>query len=54
MNASARILSGDVHAHNDFENPKAVVIKKLAVKEQNGRLLVNLPPCSVASVIIKA
>ena len=52
--AAGRILTGEVHSHNDFQNPKAVGIKKLTVKTENGRALVNLPACSVAEIIIKA
>lgn len=52
--ASGRILTGEVHAHNTFDNPNAVAIKKLSVKEADGRLLVNLPACSVAEIIVKA
>lgn len=52
--AEGRILTGDAHDHNTFENPDNVAIKPLKVKTENGRAKVTLPPCSVACVVVKA
>ena len=48
--ASGRILTGEVHALNTFDNPENVTIKPLDVKTENGRAAVILPPCSVTAV----
>ena len=51
---SAEILAGkDIHDRNTFEKPKAVGIRKLDVVVKNGKVLFELPPCSVATVTLK-
>ena len=49
--ASARILTGEVHAHNDFDHAEDVVIRALPVELTEGRICVTLPPCSVAEIM---
>jgi alpha-N-arabinofuranosidase len=45
---AAQIAASDVHAHNTFENPNAVVIKEApAGTVQNGVLTHRFPPASV-------
>lgn len=51
--AEGRILSGEVHAHNDFDNPESVIIKPLDVRVENGKATVALPACSVAEITLK-
>ena len=52
--AEGRILTDEVHAHNDFDNENAVTIKPLAVRTENGRVLVDIPACSVAEITLRA
>ena len=49
-NVSARILTGDAHDLNDFGKPDNVVIKPCSVGNENGDLIITLPPCSVVAV----
>lgn len=51
--AEGRILSGEVHDHNDFEHSDKVVIKPLEVRLEGGKAFVGLPECSVAAVTLK-
>ncbi len=51
--AAGRILSGEVHAHNDFENPGCVAIKPLDIRIENGKAVVALPACSVVEITLK-
>ncbi|MBR3764935.1 MAG: alpha-N-arabinofuranosidase [Clostridia bacterium] len=51
--ASARILTGDVRAFNDFDHPEDVVIRPFDVTLTGGRLTLTLPPCSVAEVTLR-
>jgi alpha-N-arabinofuranosidase len=48
--AEARILTADVHAHNDFDAPEAV---KPAEAQVGEGLKICLPKCSVVSVILR-
>ncbi|MBR6221994.1 MAG: alpha-N-arabinofuranosidase [Lachnospiraceae bacterium] len=50
--ASARIISGDAHAHNTFDSPENVVITEHKVEIDNKQLNIVLPPCSVCEVIL--
>jgi alpha-N-arabinofuranosidase len=50
--AAAEILTGEVHAHNDFDNPETVVIRECPVSIAEGRATIQLPPCSVVRVIL--
>lgn len=51
--ANARILTGDCHDYNSFDNPENVVIRECAVTLNGDRLSVKLPACSVVSVVLK-
>lgn len=51
--AEGRLLTGEVHEHNTFDEPERVTIKPLTVNTADGRLTVNVPPCSVAELTIK-
>jgi alpha-N-arabinofuranosidase len=52
--AEASVLtSADMHAHNTFEQPNAVQLKKQTVAVEGDRLTVTLPPASVSSITIQ-
>lgn len=51
--ASARILTNEIHAHNTFDNPNVVGIADHNVVEKDGKLSVELPACSVVEVTLK-
>ena len=51
---SARILTGEVHALNDFDHPDNVTIKPYDVEKVHGGIKVKLPPCSAVAVEINA
>lgn len=54
VNASAKILSSEIHAHNSFDCPQNVAIKDYdGYVVENGRLTVTLPCHSVVSVTLK-
>ena len=48
--ASARILTGDVHDHNTFDDPEKVIISDYDARIDDGKLKIKLPVCSVAEV----
>ena len=48
--ASARILTGDVHDHNTFDDPEKVFISDYNARIDDGKLKIKLPACSVAEV----
>lgn len=48
--ASARILTGDVHDHNTFDDPEKVIISDYDARIDEGKLKIKLPACSVAEV----
>ena len=48
--ASARILTGDVHDHNTFDDPEKVIISDYDALRDDGKLKIKLPACSVAEV----
>ncbi len=50
--AEGRILTAEVHAHNDFDNPENVVIKPLEVSCENGGAELVLPACSAAEIVL--
>lgn len=51
--ASARILTEEVHACNDFDMPERVVPKAFPVSLADNMLSVTLPPCCVVSVSVR-
>ena len=51
--AKARMITGDAHAHNDFDKPDEVAITDLGAEIEDGRLKLRLPACSVAAVTIE-
>ena len=51
--ASARILTADVHDFNDFDAPERVAPAEYDVKLENGAVSAELPPCSVVCVTLK-
>ena len=49
---SARVLSGEIHAHNTFDRPDAVEPQSLDVQASGAAFVVVLPPaCIVAAQI---
>ncbi len=51
--AEGRMLTGDAHDHNTFDDTDKVHIQPLSVRVENGRAIVALPACSVAAVTLK-
>ncbi len=47
---SARILTGDAHDHNTFDNPEKVIISDYNAEIDGNKLKITLPACSVAEV----
>ena len=53
--AELRLLTGEPHAHNDFDAPEAVKPVQADVIRKTARgLVVSLPPCSVAALTLHA
>ncbi len=50
---SARILTNEVHAHNDFDTPDTVKIEPHTAALENGTVKVKLPACSIVEVTLK-
>ncbi len=50
---SAEILTGDVHDHNDFDNPEKVVISAAEASLGGNTVTVTAPACSVISVRVQ-
>ena len=51
-NIAGRILSGEIHAKNDFTS-SPVQIRSLEIRaEEGGEFSVTLPPCSVAEITL--
>lgn len=50
--ASGRLLTGEVHELNSFDEPDRVKIQPLTVNTGDGKTQILLPPCSVAAVRI--
>ncbi len=47
----AEILTGDMGAYNTFDNPEAVKLQKFEnYRIEQGRIIINIPPCSVLHV----
>ena len=51
--AEGRVLTGEVHEHNTFDEPDRVTISALTVNTADGKAAAVIPPCSVAAVKIK-
>ena len=52
--ASARILTDEVHAYNDFDNPERVGIKDMEVKAEGSRIALDIPACAVVCITLEA
>ncbi len=52
--ATARILTGDVHDYNDFGAEPKVKLADYDVAIADGKLKVNVPPCSVIAIEVNA
>ena len=50
---TARILTGEVHAHNTFDEPENVTIKPLEAEIKDGKVTFRLPACSAATVEVR-
>ncbi|GAP06402.1 alpha-L-arabinofuranosidase [Anaerolinea thermolimosa] len=50
--AQARVLSGEIHAHNTFDAPHQVVPQPMTVDVKNQQLHVVLPPASVVTITV--
>lgn len=51
--ASARALSGEIHAHNTFDAPEALQPAALAVTARGAELRVSLPPACVTALTVE-
>lgn len=51
--ASARILTGEIHAKNTFDEPDAVKSEKCDVTLTDGNVSFTIPPCSVMSITLE-
>ncbi|MGN0505381.1 MAG: alpha-N-arabinofuranosidase [Lachnospiraceae bacterium] len=51
--ASARILTNEVHACNDFEHPERVAIQDMAVETDGSRIGLTVPPCAVVCITLE-
>ena len=49
----ARILTGEIHSHNTFEQPEAIQPQAYAVSATGSRFTVTLPAASVAALEIE-
>jgi alpha-N-arabinofuranosidase len=47
---TARVLTGEIHAHNTFEVPETIQPTPMALKLEGRDLVLNLPPASVVAV----
>ncbi len=50
--ATARALSGEIHTHNTFDAPEALVPAPMDVKAQGSQFVVTLPAASVVAVAV--
>ena len=50
MNDRIKLASSDMHAHNTFDQPNAVMPATLPVTSGGGLLNVNIPPASVVKL----
>ena len=48
--AEARILTQEVHAYNDFDSAERVKTEEYHADVEEGRVSINLPPCSIVEV----
>jgi alpha-L-arabinofuranosidase len=48
--ATGKVLSGKIHAHNTFDEPEIVKPKPLTIEIRNGRVSMTLPAACVAAV----
>lgn len=53
VSAEAVILTGEVHAHNDFDAPEAVKPQRYDVMLTEGGFRLVLPKCSVVTVTLR-
>lgn len=51
--AESRILTGESRDYNDFDNPEKITINNHNAQLIDGGLSLQLPPCSVVTVILK-
>ena len=51
--AEARVLSGEIHVHNTFDQPETVKPVPLAVQASGSELKITLPAASVAAVSVQ-
>jgi alpha-N-arabinofuranosidase len=48
--ARGQVLAGAPRDHNTFEQPEKVRPRELSVSVRQGRLVLEMPPCSVAAI----
>ena len=50
--AAARVLAGEIHAHNTFEQPETIQPDPFTAKAEGASFTVTLPPASVVALEI--
>ena len=53
QSASARVLSGEIHVHNTFDQPETVKPVPMAVQASGSVLKMTLPAAGVAAVTLR-
>jgi alpha-N-arabinofuranosidase len=54
VRANGRLMSGEVTAHNTFDNPEIVhVEEQVDIHIANGEVALNLPACAIAAVEVE-
>jgi alpha-N-arabinofuranosidase len=48
--ANGSILTGEIHAHNAFDQPEAVKPQPFAIATRGASLVIELPPASVVAL----
>ena len=51
--ATAQVLTGEIHAHNMFDAPEGVVPTPLEVEAEGKRMTVRVPAASVVAVEVR-
>jgi alpha-N-arabinofuranosidase len=52
QSAQASILSGEIHAHNTFEQPEALMPQPVGFAVRGSAFTLEIPPASVAAMSI--
>jgi alpha-N-arabinofuranosidase len=53
QSGTARVLTGEIHAHNTFDAPETVALQPFAIDASGSTFTVTLPPAAVFAAGIK-